>query len=221
MNSNTNNKWREIIPIIANLEHLRTDGRYLFRGEAKEFPNISSGLYREHQLLIELGIPFELLDLEERRLAKAYVNNANPKYDELEVMSHIQHYGGKTNLVDFTTNPFKALFFASDGYYSENGRIAILKKENTEIQQVHQPNEPKERTESQESIFIIPKQGIVQDWESITIAAKYKHQFMNYLREEKGISPISMNRYAHPWVHQIQRASLESNGAKRKGCRRN
>ena len=38
----TNDKWREIRPIIDDLERLQTDGRYIFRGEAKEFPNISS-----------------------------------------------------------------------------------------------------------------------------------------------------------------------------------
>ena len=205
MEPNSNDKWREIRPIVDELEHLRTDGRYIFRGEAKEFPNISSSLRREQELLIELGTPFEPLDLEEQRLAKAYVNYANPEYDEQEVMSHIQHYGGKTNFVDFTKNPFKALFFASDGYYSEDGRIAILKNENTETHQIHQPNEPKERTDPQESIFVIPKDGIVREWEAITIAANHKHQFRNYLVEEKNISLLTMYSGPHGFIKYRER----------------
>ena len=138
-------------------------------------------------------------------MARAYVNYANPEYDGLEVMSHIQHYGGKTNLVDFTKNPFKALFFASDGYYSEDGRIAILKNESTEIQQIHQPNEPKERTDPQESILVIPKDGIVQEWEDIIIPAKHKHQLRNYLMEEKDISLLTMYSGPHGFIKYRER----------------
>ena len=138
-------------------------------------------------------------------MAKAYVNYANPEYDDQKVMSHIQHYGGKTNFVDFTKNPFKALFFASDGYYSEDGIIAILKNENTEVHQIHQPNDPRERTDPQESIFVIPKDGIVREWEAITIAASHKHQFKNYLVEEKNISLLTMYSGPHGFIKYRER----------------
>ena len=35
------------------------------------------------------------------------------KARDFEILTEIQHYGGKTNLIDFTTDYFIALFFAN------------------------------------------------------------------------------------------------------------
>ena len=40
---------------------------------------------------------------------------------DFEILTEIQHYGGKTNLIDFTMDYFIALFFACDGRYDEDG----------------------------------------------------------------------------------------------------
>ena len=40
----------------------------------------------------------------------------------------LQHYGGKTTLIDFTQNIYIALFFACNGSFDENGRITLLSR---------------------------------------------------------------------------------------------
>ena len=46
---------------------------------------------------------------------------------DFEILTEIQHYGGKTNLIDFTTDYFIALFFACDGHHDKKGRIILQK----------------------------------------------------------------------------------------------
>ena len=47
--------------------------------------------------------------------------------DEHEILSELQHFGGKTNLIDFTAEYLIALFFACDGAMEEDGRVIVLK----------------------------------------------------------------------------------------------
>ena len=44
---------------------------------------------------------------------------------DFEILTEIQHYGGKTNLIDFTTDYFIALFFACDGHHDKEGRVIL------------------------------------------------------------------------------------------------
>ena len=46
---------------------------------------------------------------------------------DFEILTEIQHYGGKTNLIDFTTDYLIALFFACDGHHDKEGRIIMQK----------------------------------------------------------------------------------------------
>ncbi len=39
------------------------------------------------------------------------------------MLVEMQHFGGKTNLIDFTTDYRVALFFACDGAHGECGRV--------------------------------------------------------------------------------------------------
>ena len=46
---------------------------------------------------------------------------------DFEILTEIQHYEGKTNLIDFSTDYFIALFFACDGSPDEDGRVILQK----------------------------------------------------------------------------------------------
>lgn len=88
--------------LIARLIELAGNGKYVFRGYSKQDqlqPNIvrRNLVNREKELLFE----FE-------RSANQYLNTSNP----VDFMSYAQHYGLATRLLDFTYNPFIALFFA-------------------------------------------------------------------------------------------------------------
>ena len=47
----------------------------------------------------------------------------------IERIVYVQHYSGETNLIDFTTDYFIALFFACDGHHDELGRVILQKTE--------------------------------------------------------------------------------------------
>ena len=61
---------------------------------------------------------------------EAFPNTVKKDTDEainFEILTEIQHYGGETNLIDFTTDYFIALFFACDGHHDEKGRVILQK----------------------------------------------------------------------------------------------
>ena len=49
---------------------------------------------------------------------------SNLSTDE-EILAELQHFGGKTNLIDFTEDFLIALFFASESAEAENGRVVL------------------------------------------------------------------------------------------------
>ena len=74
-----------------------------------------------------------------RELHKTYANEAkdwaiNPPKSEVEILTDIQHYGGETNYIDFSTCYLVALFFAcNDDNFSEyDGHIIILPEQGLE-----------------------------------------------------------------------------------------
>ena len=46
----------------------------------------------------------------------------------LELLTELQHYGGKTNLIDFTIDYLIAIFFACSGEPKEDGRVFLLQR---------------------------------------------------------------------------------------------
>ena len=84
--------------------------------------------FLEHK---DFDVEAEQFDIEvvQRRMlndAKKYLRRTG---GDSELLVEIQHYGGKTNLIDFTTNYFVALFFACEKFSSENGRIIFQERE--------------------------------------------------------------------------------------------
>ncbi|MYK95967.1 FRG domain-containing protein, partial [Candidatus Poribacteria bacterium] len=103
----SNDKPHTVEDIIRAIETKSADGNYIFRGEPECYQKISSNLFRELDAInaqysniqeIEAGIVAE---------AKSYTD----KIDNSEILYDLQHYGGKTNLIDFTTDYNVALFF--------------------------------------------------------------------------------------------------------------
>lgn len=96
---------------INNLREKEEDYalKYFFRGQQVEFWDISSSIFRsgmlnaEHQLLKE---PLEKFPNEFKNLSNTF-----------DLMTKCQHYGLCTRLLDLTTNPLVALYFACQ----ENG----------------------------------------------------------------------------------------------------
>ena len=149
---------RSVNGIINKIKDLSKDGDYIYRGERKLYKRVSSALYREYFDDEDINIDIEDFDLRtvqreilkvakkhigetpqglfedfaKRPIRRRYIDYSELKpiinSDELEILTELQHYGGKTNLIDFTTDYLIAIFFACAGHPTEDGRVILLQK---------------------------------------------------------------------------------------------
>lgn len=78
-----------------------------FRGQKAEYWDVQSSLFRENKLNIE----HKLMVLPKSKLPLEFNSNC----DAFDLMTKCQHYGLCTRLLDITTNPLVALYFACKG----------------------------------------------------------------------------------------------------------
>lgn len=121
---------------------------FIFRGEHECHKYVSSGLFREYCYPWDVEA-YQRIEIED---AKRYISAT----DDRAILTEIQHYGGKTNLIDFTTNYYIALFFACAGKFSEDGRLIILNRSGEMSGHIFEPDARISRVKSQESIFVQP-----------------------------------------------------------------
>ena len=130
----------------------RRQGSCLYRGEPECYPIVSSGLYRKCP-----DCEDEVFDID--RLEREIVERAR-QYTTLdgndEILAEIQHFGGATNLLDFTDDYLIALFFASVEHDGKDGRV-VLHWPNPEA--VIRPKHTNNRVVFQKSVFVRPRRG--------------------------------------------------------------
>lgn len=88
-----------------------TSSELYFRGQETEFWNIEPSIFRDNMLSIEhklMQIPLQKTPIEFREF--------NSMFD---IMTKYQHYGMCTRLLDLTTNPLVALYFACKSHGKE------------------------------------------------------------------------------------------------------
>lgn len=105
---------------------------HYFRGENQKYPSISSSLIRDY---VPKGEQYGLVDIY-ADLLNAYFQEVGyelNKMQEENFLAFSQHHGLKTNLIDFTTAPLVALYFACDRkkYDVDKGYVYVLNEENT------------------------------------------------------------------------------------------
>ena len=210
-------------PILKDCE----GKRYLFRGTTqshskKRAYKINSSLYkwtrkREDEINSSLyrwardeGIPFDEdyspFDIEKEILERAKRHFA-VGVSNIEVLTDLQHFKGKTNLIDFSHSLYIALFFACDGEYHEDGELILLDstkigKESQEIDYTELPSssypfpiEPantqisQKRVTSQSSVFVYPPSGYINRdlCEFEKVPANLKRSILDHLREVHNI----------------------------------
>ena len=184
------NAPRTVEDIIRSIEEKTADGDYIFRGESQCHEKVSSNLYRklEGTGLLELGV--DTVEKEELRYARKY--GYTPEADEFKILTEIQHFSGKTNLLDFTTDYRIALFFACNSFPFRDGRV-ILQNRNGKIKDwVIEPcnPDPKSRVRVQKSIFVRPPRGFIEPHSDdiVTILANLKQPMLDHLRKDHCIS---------------------------------
>ena len=191
--------------IINEIEQKSKGGGYIYRGERKCNPNVSSKLYRDFEIEVE-GFDIELVQKEMLAAAKKHTGDLPEDFRidviaslktggelteeaiDFEILTDIQHYGGKTNLIDFTTDFFIALFFACDGRYTEDGRVILQKIDEIRSLIAH-PRNPRHRVIVQKSVFIRPPRGFIEPDQNdiVTIPATLKQPLLQHLRDYHGI----------------------------------
>ena len=122
--------------------------------------------------------------------------------EELEILTELQHYGGKTNLIDFTTDYLIAIFFACAGDPEEDGRVIMLEK-NEEIEKMMiRPLDPQHRVIAQKSVFLHPPTGLINVSEDnkVTIPAILKEPFRKYLDKYHNISAETIYNDIHGFI---------------------
>ena len=93
----------------------------VYRGEPECYPVVSSGLYRKCQ--DSTNEAFDMARVEQEMTENARQHTTLT--DDDEILAEIQHFGGSTNLIDFTDDYLIALFFASFGSDGKGGRVVL------------------------------------------------------------------------------------------------
>ncbi len=222
--SNSENQPRTIQDIISTIESKSADGVYIYRGERKlhnERPHrgkVSSNLWREYGIDDE-GFDIEVIQTEMLNATKKHIGQlpqdfrvdftTSPNVSgtdttetiDFELLTEIQHYEGKTNLIDFSTDYLIALFFACDGSPNEDGRV-ILQKTDPINHWIKHPQNPRHRVIAQKSVFVRPPRGFIEPEENdiVRIRANLKQPILQHLRKYHSISTESIYNDLHGFI---------------------
>ena len=223
----TQNDRNEIKKLIDEIENKSDDGNYIYRGEPEThegppyYGKVSSNLWREYGLETD-GFDIETVQSEMLNDAKKHIGDLSQDFSvdtatavnvnqsainetiDFEILTEIQHYGGKTNLIDFTTDCFIALFFACDGHHNEPGRV-ILQKIGDIKEMVKPTRNPRHRVIAQKSVFVHPPNGFIEPHKDniVIIPPNLKQGILQYLRKYHGISTEAIYNDLHGFIrHQ-------------------
>ena len=217
MSNQTNHE--KIKVIINTIESKTADGGYIYRGERKlhkEHPyygKVSSNLWREYRM-DDAHFNIEVIQKELLNAAKKHIGQLPQDYrvdytasedtdeaNDFEILTDIQHYEGKTNLIDFTTDYFIALFFACDGSPNEEGRV-ILQKTDLIKNWIKYPQNPRHRVIAQKSVFVRPPRGFIEPQEDniVIIPKNQKQSMLQHLRKFHGISTETIYNDLHGFI---------------------
>lgn len=195
--SDRQTELNKVLEIIGKIAKISADGNYIFRGESQCHEKVSSGLYRELKAVKVKYSDIADVQAEIVRDAKTYTEKTN----DFEILTELQHYGGKTNLIDFTTDYKVALFFASSGFPDEHGRVIILQKTEAIKDIIKLPRNSVKRATDQKSVFIQPRKGYIEHdrYEEILIPKDIKLSILRHLHECK-ISPETIYNDIHGFI---------------------
>ncbi len=198
LKQSNSNHFDQVLCLLAKVARNSEGADYIFRGEPRCYEKVSSSLYRQYQEIEGEHFEIAIVQREILEQAKKYTQQT----DEMEILTEIQHYGGKTNLIDFTTDAYIALFFACDGHARENGRVILLKRTKKINECINIPLNPTNRVLAQKSVFVQPPTGHIEESEMTVVDVPHwlKQPILEYLRTRHGISSETIYNDLHGFI---------------------
>lgn len=191
-----------VLEVLNDVVRKSGGGNYIYRGERKIYPKVSSSLYRRYEEVDSDGSGIGAVQEEILSQVKSHARHVSELVD-MEILSQLQHNGGDTNLIDFTEDYLTALFFACDGEPNEPGRVILLAVEAGADYTTYRPSTPLNRVIAQKSVFVHPHKGFIEPNETIIISSALKPTILDYLRNHHGISTETIYNDIHGFIrHQ-------------------
>ena len=192
---------QEIVELLRIASIANETRLFIFRGEPELYGSVRSTLARHWNT----DSPEALRILVESSLQAARQYLPNEQHEDLGLSAVIQHMGGKTNLVDFTTEVWVALFFAclddrEPPKKGNTGRVYALDwikaEHELEVHSLeHQTSQiQRNRWEQQSGVVIIPQTGTVPSTSLTEIAripSEHKEAVNRFL-DNIGVSTKTM-----------------------------
>ena len=212
----------KVLEKINEIAKESATGDYIYRGEPahhNEHPyygKVSSGLYRSFLEKEQKRVNVEGVQSQNLMEARKYIPD---EMDDFKLLATLQHFGAKTNLIDFTTDYLVALFFACDGKPDEDGRVILLEKEPESVSEPYYlQDSPRtiRRAEAQKSIFVQAPKGFVEPDKVVSIPKSLKKAMLDHLNKHHGISTPTIYNDLHGYI-EIQRLHEDAYTAFHKG----
>ena len=216
MEKQKKNKPKTVEEILRKIEEKAKTGEYFYRGEPEHFKEepylgkVSSNLYRifleDKEFDIE-HIDIEAIEVDMLQTARFFDRKT---IEELEFLAEIQHFGGKTNLIDFTEDYLIALFMACNSSTDKDGRVIMQRIEEVDSY-IRNPYEPRNRIIAQKSVFVRHPHGFIEpnDDDVINIPTSLKKSIQEHLKRAHGISTETIYNDIHGFIMH-QRLNLET-----------
>ena len=175
------------------------EGTCVYRGEPECYRVVSSRLYRQCPNSANEAFDMGRVEQEMAENARQYMTLA----DDGEILTEIQHFGGATNLIDFTDDYLVALFFASVEGDGKDGRVVLHWPES---ETMVTPKQTISRVVSQKSVFVRPRRGFIvpnaRD-ETVVVPGNLKASLLSFLERFHGISERTVYNDIHGFIrHQ-------------------
>ena len=187
------NRLEEVLQKHNELAQKSSQGDFIYRGEPKCFPSVSSSLYRNYPSIDTEQFDISVVQREILRAAREFVGQS----DEVDLLTQLQHFGYNTNLIDFTTDYHIALFFACDGEPEEDGRVILLHKS---AYPLVQPRIPENRIIAQKSIFVQPPKGTVEPSDTVVVPYALKAPMLDYLGRGHHVTASTIYNDLHGFI---------------------
>ena len=184
-----------IIELTGEILRKSARGSYVYRGEPECYPLVSSGLYRACAESEDEMFDLDLVEQDVVTQATDYVASGSRD----DILAEIQHFGGTTNLIDFTDDYLIALFFASAASPEKDGRVVLHW---SYLANVVRPKRTSSRAVFQKSVMVRTSRGFLvpDDKETVIVPADLKEDILEFLEQCHGISERRVYDDIHGYI---------------------